>query len=76
VKMKKVRDMLRIISLESGVFSIDRRHGVLSTKTRAEIKEKLALLRMLDDHSKIKGVGHKFADGIFYIDITGEDDAA
>lgn len=40
------------------------------------LEERVALLRLADDEQIVKGLGFRWHDKIFYLDLTGEVDAA
>lgn len=66
MKMVKVRDMLRVVSVGDFMqYSPPELYG----PQLIEVKEKIAMLRMLDDHGKIKGVGIRHNENVFYIDL-------
>ena len=40
------------------------------------LEERVALLRLMDNEVTLKGVGFRYGNNIFYLDRTGEVDAA
>jgi hypothetical protein len=75
-KMKHIRDMVRVVTFgDEGGFKCypprELRHA-----QQEELKEKMAMLRMLDEHSRLLHVGYRFADGIFYVQLEGEPNAS
>ena len=38
-----------------------------------EVKEKIAMLKMMNDHGKIKGVGIRHNENIYYVELSKGD---
>ena len=72
--MKRVRDMLRVVVHEHRDIMYDP--PKLYAGQLVEVKEKIALLKMLDDHGKIKGVGIRHNENVFYIDLGEVDNVS
>ena len=83
--MKRVRDMLRVVLVDDSIqygIQYNIRYGIrydppeLYGPQLIEVKEKVALLKMLDDHGKIKGVGIRHNENVFYIDLGEVDNVS
>jgi hypothetical protein len=72
MEMKKVRDMLRVVIRNGSFVPVPPRK--ITKAQHIEVEEKLAILRMLNDHNKIPTIGVRFSAGIFYIELKEEID--
>lgn len=68
--MVKVRDMLRVVVADDFMqYNAPELYG----PQLVEVKEKIAMLKMMNDHGKIKGVGIRHNENIYYVELSKGD---
>lgn len=74
-KLKRVRDMVRVETFgDEGQF-ICSPPRELSPAQQEEIKNKVVILRMLNEYAKVPEVGMRHMRNIYYIELEGEPNA-
>lgn len=72
MKMKRVRDMVRIVTFgDGGRYMCEPPRKVMHHQ-QDELKEKMAILRMLNPHERIAGVGIRYTYSTYYVELGGE----
>lgn len=69
--------MIRIEELSSGVYRIDRVIGATYEQTlealEPDIFNKFMILRVVDIHTRIEGIGTRLGDNLYWITEEGDD---